>query len=273
MRALLPCWAPAAAALAGHQRDRAGTGFSGRARSSRAATLWRNIAGGESGAHVPLYQLPYFLPDDWSKGIENETPQKLDRPYIAAAGRLVKMKGFQRLIPLLRYLPEVDLLVAGTGPYESDLKELARGHSNVRFEGLLGGAALARLFRSARAVVVPSLFPETFGYVVLESFAVGTPVVVNQDGGALYETGFLSGGGLAYRTDTELLTAIRRMVHDHRLHDDLAARGFGARMGPWSEAEHLERYFDLVAAARASREQSKYPRPHVLTRRCASKTV
>ena len=135
------------------------------------------------------------------------------------------------------------------------------------------GSALARLFRSARAVVVPSLFPETFGYVVLESFAVGTPVIVNQEGGALYETGFLSGGGLAYRTDTELLTAIRRMVHDHRLHDDLAARGFAMRMGEWSEPEHLERYFDLLGAARAAREKSLYPRPHVLSRRAPSKTV
>ena len=86
--------------------------------------------------------------------------------------------------------------------------------------------------------MVPSLFPETFGYVVLEAFAVGTPVVVHEGGGALYETGFLSGGGLAYRTDTELLTALRRMVHDHRLHDDLAARGFAVRMGEWSESEH-----------------------------------
>ena len=41
----------------------------------------------------------------------------LERPYLAAAGRLVKMKGFQRLIPLMRYLPEVDLRIAGTGPY------------------------------------------------------------------------------------------------------------------------------------------------------------
>ena len=121
----------------------------------------------------------------------------------------------------------------------------------MRFEGLLGGPALARLFRSARAVVVPSLFPETFGYVVLEAFAVGTPVVVHEGGGALYETGFLSGGGLAYRTDTELLTAMRRMVHDHRLHDDLAERGYAVRMGEWSESEHLERYFDLIGTARA----------------------
>jgi glycosyltransferase involved in cell wall biosynthesis len=224
------------------------------------------------GSHVRLVHLPYFLPDGRSKGVDNEPPLALERPYLAAAGRLVKMKGFQRLIPLMRYLPEIDLRIAGTGPHEVELKSLAAELPNVRFEGLLGGAQLARLFRSARAVVVPSLFPETFGYVVLEAFAVGTPVVVHEDGGALYETGFLSGGGLAFRTDTELLTALRRMVHDNRLHDDLAARGYAVRMGEWSESEHLERYFELLDGARRARESSPFPRPHVLTRRAATKT-
>ena len=60
---------------------------------------------------------------------------------------------------------------------------------------------------------------------------MGTPVVVHEDGGALFETGFLSGGGLAYRTDTELLdraaadgprssaarrSGIPRVCHPHR---------------------------------------------------------
>ena len=117
---------------------------------------------------------------------------------------------------------------------------------------------------------MPSLFPETFGYVVLEAFAVGTPVVVHEGGGALYETGVLSGGGLGYRTDTELLTALRRIVHDHRLRDELAARGFAMRMGEWSEAEHLERYLELVGEARARRMSIRpIPRPHVLGRRAA----
>src|SRR5262249_40968401 len=57
------------------------------------------------GDYVPLVHQPYFLPDGWGGGIEQQPPEKLDRPYIAAAGRLVKMKGFQQLIPLLRYLP------------------------------------------------------------------------------------------------------------------------------------------------------------------------
>jgi glycosyltransferase involved in cell wall biosynthesis len=138
---------------------------------------------------------------------------------------------------------------------------------NVRFEGLLGGPELARLFRNARAVVVPSLFPETFGYVVLEAFSVGTPVIVHEGGGALYETGFLSGGGLAYRTDSELLTSLRRMVHDRALHDELAARGFAMRTGPWSEAAHLDDYLELTVQGRAARERKPFPGPHALGRR------
>ncbi len=137
---------------------------------------------------------------------------------------------------------------------------------NVRFEGLLGGRDLAALFRHARAVVVPSLFPETFGYVVLEAFAVGTPVIVHERGGAIYETGFLSGGGLAYRTDTELLTAIRRMVHDRALHDELAERGVAMRMGPWSETEHVDEYLELIDQFQTARRRTPFPRPHSLSR-------
>jgi glycosyltransferase involved in cell wall biosynthesis len=207
------------------------------------------------------------LPDDYAAAIEDEPPEVLDRPYLAAAGRLVKMKGFQRLIPLMRNLPEADLRIAGTGPFERPLRALATDLPNVRFEGLLGGTALARLFRNARAVVVPSLFPETFGYVVLEAFATGTPVVVHEGGGALHETGFLSGGGLEYRNDSEFLTALRRMVHDRALHDDLAARGHAMHMGPWSESVHLERYFTLVGEAQRACERQPFPRPHSVDRR------
>ncbi len=205
------------------------------------------------GIGAPLVHLPYFLPDDWSGGIEDHPSEPTPRPYLAAAGRLVKMKGFQRLIPMMRYLPEVDLRIAGTGPFEPYLRKLARGLANVRFEGLLGGVSLARLFQGARAVVVPSLFPETFGYVVLEAFAVRTPVVVHNGGGALHETGVLSGGGLGYDTEDELLLALRRVVHDPELREELADRGYAIRTGDWSERAHLDRYFDLIRGVQSGR--------------------
>jgi glycosyltransferase involved in cell wall biosynthesis len=213
----------------------------------------------QRGIGAPMVHLPYFLPDDWTDGIEDEEPQRAPRPYLAAAGRLVKMKGFHRLIPIMKFLPEVDLIIAGTGPYEAELKTLAADLPNVHFVGLLGGPDLARLFHGARAVVVPSLFPETFGYVVLEAFAVRTPVVVNQNGGALNETGVLSGGGLGYQTDGELLLALRRIVHDDILRDDLAHKGYAVRTGEWSETAHIDRYFSLIHSIQAGRRSA--PRP------------
>ncbi len=205
-------------------------------------------------AWAPLVHLPYFLPDDWSGGIEDQEPEPHDRPYLAAAGRMVGMKGFQKLIPLMRNLPEADLRIAGTGPYEPTLRKLAEDLPNVHFEGLLSGPALARLFRGSRAVVVPSLFPETFGYVVMEAFATGTPVIVHEGGGALLETGVQSGGGLGYRTEGDLLLAMRRMVHDDELRAELASRGYAKRIGPWSESEHVHRYMELIADRRQARD-------------------
>ena len=213
------------------------------------------------GIGAPLVHLPYFLPDDWTEGIEDSEPAPTSRPYLAAAGRLVRMKGFQRLIPLMRLLPEVDLRIAGTGPYEATLREMAADVPNVKFEGLLGGRGLARLFHGARAVVVPSLFPETFGYVVLEAFAVRTPVIVHDGGGAIHETGVLSGGGIGYKSDGELLLAMRRLVHDDDLREDLAHRGYAMRIGEWSETAHLDRYFALIQGIKAGRASTSPPRP------------
>src|ERR1700735_2473925 len=88
------------------------------------------------GIGAPLVHLPYFLPDDWTEGIEDAEPDFRPRPYLAAAGRLVRMKGFQRLIPLMRLLPEVDLRIAGAGPEEGRLRDLAADEPNVKFEGL-----------------------------------------------------------------------------------------------------------------------------------------
>jgi glycosyltransferase involved in cell wall biosynthesis len=204
------------------------------------------------GIGAPLVHLPYFLADDWSNNIEDHPLERAStaRPYLAAAGRLVAMKGFQKLIPMMRYLPEVDLRIAGTGPYEFHLKRLAEGLPNVKFEGLLSGDSLGKLFHGARAVVVPSLFPETFGYVVLEAFAVHTPVVVNLGGGALAETGVQSGGGLGYETDSEMLLALRRIVYDDDLREELADAGHKIRRGDWSEAAHIDRYLGLISGIR-----------------------
>jgi len=204
------------------------------------------------GITRPTVHLPYFLPRDYTGRPPAPTP-RFERPYVVAAGRLEAIKGFQDAIDAMRRLPDLDLRIAGSGAYEADLRARALGLSNVHFEGRLPADRLAALFRGARAVVVPSLVYETFGYVVLEAFAEGTPVVV-RDHGALPELVGDSGGGLVFRTVDELASALRRLTDDDGLRRVLGAHGLRARHTLWSEDRHLERYFGLISACRDRRD-------------------
>jgi glycosyltransferase involved in cell wall biosynthesis len=196
------------------------------------------------GVRAQTTHLPYFLPHDYT-GEPDVELTKYDRPYIAAAGRLEKVKGFQDAIDAMRSLPGLDLRIAGAGQFEPELRARAEGLSNVFFEGRLDAAHVAALFRGARAVVVPSLVYETFGYVVLEAFAERTPVVV-RDLGALPELVADSQGGLVFRTSEELVQALDQLASDDALRSRLGESGHRARHGVWSEAEHMDRYFALI---------------------------
>ena len=200
------------------------------------------------GIDAPMVHLPYFLPDDYTGLPEAPTPA-FDRPYVAAAGRLEKIKGFHDVIEAMKRLPHLDLRIAGSGPFEAELRRLAEGRNNIHFEGRLDSAEVAALFRGAVAVAVPSLVYETFGYVVLEAFAEKTPVIV-RDLGALPELVAESGGGLVFRTGDELVDALDKLSRDADLRTRLGCDGYFARHGLWSEAEHLERYFDLIESKR-----------------------
>ncbi|MGY6635147.1 MAG: glycosyltransferase family 4 protein [Alkalilacustris sp.] len=66
-------------------------------------------------------------------------------------------------------------IVVGDGP---DLSLLRRRHPDVTFTGLLTGAALARVYRSADVFVFPSC-TDTFGIVLIEALASGLPVAAH----------------------------------------------------------------------------------------------
>ncbi len=196
------------------------------------------------GIDIPMVHLPYFLPADYT-GAPPIAPPRHARPYVAAAGRLEKIKGFHDVIDVMRRLPDIDLRIAGAGGFENALRQQAVGLDNVHFEQRIDSAQVAALFRGARAVVVPSLVYETFGYVVLEAFAEGTPVIV-RNLGALPELVNESQGGIVFETSEELAGAIKRLAGDPLLQKTLGANGLAAREEIWSETEHLDRYFSLI---------------------------
>jgi len=101
--------------------------------------------------------------------------------YALVSGRLVEEKGFDTAIAAARSA-EVPLVVAGEGPDDARLRELAAGAA-VRFTGRLDPGALAELRAGAAVVLVPSRWEEPCPYAALDALAAGVPVLTTDRGG------------------------------------------------------------------------------------------
>jgi glycosyltransferase involved in cell wall biosynthesis len=101
--------------------------------------------------------------------------------YAFVSGRLVEEKGFDMAISAAR-AAGVPLVVAGDGPDEGRLRDLAGG-ADVRFAGRLAPASLARARERAGVVLVPSRWEEPCPYSVLDGLAAGVPVLAGDRGG------------------------------------------------------------------------------------------
>ncbi len=149
------------------------------------------------------------------------------------------------MIDIWEEIPDYDLLVAGSGTEESNLREHAANNPRVNFLGPLPQNELGNYYYHALATLVPSLTYETFGIILVESFARKTPVIV-RDLGALPEIVHESQGGFVYSTDQELLSAINRMAESQELRTQLGENGYAAFLQKWSKAAHLKLYFELL---------------------------
>jgi glycosyltransferase involved in cell wall biosynthesis len=210
----------------------------------------------ERGFAHPLQYLPHFIDrvdDQWKQ----PGPRPHERPYFLFVGRLERIKGLQTVIPLWAGVDEADLLIAGTGTDERELRELAASNPRIKFLGALPQQALGPLYHHAIACIIPSLTYETFGMISLEAFARRTPVVA-RDIGPLPEVVHESGGGLVFRDDAELLGALRRLVREPGLRDELGDRGYEAFLAKWTREAHLEGYLDLITRT-ASRKFGEIP--------------
>ncbi len=136
----------------------------------------------------------------WGRGVDIAafSPERRSQPLRAAmgvdqsvvflhVGRLAAEKGVDVIIRAFALARELlparaaKLVIAGTGPEEASLRDMAG--PDVSFLGVLDRAkALPRLYASADAFLFSSL-TETLGLVVLEAMSSGLPVVATPAGG------------------------------------------------------------------------------------------
>ena len=162
-----------------------------------------------------------------------------DRPVVVCVSRLVRRKGQDTLIRALPRIlaaePDTVLLIVGGGPYENDLRRLAREtgvSSSVRFTGAVPWSELPAHYGAGDVFAMPcrtrrgGLDVEGLGIVYLEASATGLPVVAGDSGGAPDavldgETGWVVKGG----SPEEAADRITVLLGDAELRRRMGERG------------------------------------------------
>ncbi len=117
--------------------------------------------------------------------IPSVVPQRLSvGPYVFI-GRLYPEKGIEILIRAVARVPSVRLNIVGEGPERNHLESLAKqiAPNRVNFLGFHTGLELEQIRNTAKAVCMPTLMYENASLSVLESMAVGVPVIASDIGG------------------------------------------------------------------------------------------
>lgn len=115
--------------------------------------------------------------------IDSYVPYYEAGDYALYFGRLSKEKGLVTLINAAAQA-KVPLRFAGDGPQMAELKGVAAGlGSDVEFWGSLAGDDLCQAVQKSRVTVLPSEWYENAPMSVLESFAMGKPVICADIGG------------------------------------------------------------------------------------------
>ncbi|SFK02550.1 Glycosyltransferase involved in cell wall bisynthesis [Halobacillus dabanensis] len=134
----------------------------------------------------------------WKRGVDSEQFQPVvtnsmkndifpfSAPYLLTyVGRLAPEKGLDILMEVSRRIPphlneHIHWLLVGNGPMYGQLRKQAP--ANMTFTGYISGTVLSQIYARSTLFIFPSK-TETFGNVVLEALASGTPAIVSKAGG------------------------------------------------------------------------------------------
>lgn len=150
--------------------------------------------------------------------------------YVLAVGRLDEMKRFDLLLSALAAdSGQTRCVVVGEGPERERLERLAKEWGvgeRVEFAGRVDEDRLIALYAGCRAVFYAP-YDEDYGYVTVEAFKSGKPVITTADAGGVLE--FVRDGKNGYvcppGSRRQIARAIDRLAEDAELARRLGAAG------------------------------------------------
>ncbi|MFH0976565.1 MAG: glycosyltransferase [Spirochaetota bacterium] len=152
--------------------------------------------------------------DEFSANFENINGQ-----YILYAGRLEEGKGLINLFKMFETYSEENRFLKLFLIGEGNLKNYK--HKNIIYKGFVSEKEKFSLMKNALAFVHPSAF-ESLGIVLLESFMMGTPAIVNRKSDVLNEHIINSKAGYSYDNYDEFRDSLNQLIKDKDAYETLS---------------------------------------------------
>ena len=167
------------------------------------------------------------IPENKIQGMHNFVDLKLydlelkDEGYALYFGRLSKEKGILNLVNAFTKLEKGTLYIAGEGSEKENIEKIITENNlqeRVKLLGFLNADEMKEAIRKCRFVVVPSIWYENCPYSVMETLAIGKPVIGANIGGIpeLVQDG-KTGCVYKYNDINELSDKMKLLFEDYKL--------------------------------------------------------
>jgi rhamnosyl/mannosyltransferase len=216
----------------------------------------------EHSEYLPSYKskcevIPLGAKLDWV----NESTKRLDRvkkikndygsPLVLFVGRLVYYKGIQYLIDAINVIPDVSLVIIGSGPLEKKLVAQIKSlklDKRVKIVPEVDEETLHAFYEACDIFVLPSVAKsETYGIVQIEAMACGKPVICTElnTGTSFINKDGVTGYVIPPSDSNSLAKAIGKLVDDKSLRYSFGANAKQRALYELTSEKMVERTFTV----------------------------
>lgn len=205
--------------------------------------------------------IPHFYDEAFDRPGQDTAGPPGDALSLLYVGALQDIKGVDVLVGALPELAarglDVDLRIAGTGPYESALRDLAADldvADRITWLGYVDNDELPTEYDRADAFVYPGRIDEPFGRVFLEALSSGTPVLASDVGSTDYIVG---DAGVRFPPDdpAALADACVELLDDYAAH----VSAIPDQLERFAPETVVEAFCDLYASVAATGTRIEVP--------------
>ena len=173
-----------------------------------------------------------------------DTIYKRDESYVFI-GRLDKNKGIDFILDSWDINKE--LFIFGNGALEENVKKICETNSHVHYMGFQPQDIIWQYLAKATALLFPTDLYEGFPMTIIESFALGTPVICSNIGNGADIVKKENAGVTFKRRDKDgLMSAIREVEFNHDYYSAQARKAYNNHYTPESNYIQLKNIYEAV---------------------------